>query len=396
MPPERGPKTGRCDSREDFAPCIYAGTVNLEDWRSAALGRIVVDSRDNLGAPFSAHCELSEMGKAVADCWESIPRFYPQIKIIGKQVMPEHFHGLLWVKERMPCHLGQVIKGFKTGCNKAARALGVVLGTTVSSPTRHGKGLWKEGFQDTILWREGQLENMIAYLQANPIRRALKAANPQLFHQVIDLEVDGLHFSALGNRHLLDRPLVQVQCSRRDFTYERVSDAGGGMKIAKDADGEPRVAFSSATFEDRLASLLAVAEHGSVLLSPCVSDGERQIARQALVRGLPLIAMRNMGFGKLEKPSGRLFDACAAGRYLMLAPAAWPYTAAKKEMTRFDAVAMNRLCQWLAREGAAEINYRGMRPADIDALARAAAQATTSLAPFDAEQNTLRCRIGRC
>ena len=287
MTHERQSKIWRCDNHDYFAPCIYEITVNLEDWRSAALGRIVVDSRDNLGAPFSAHCELSEMGKAVADCWESIPRFYPQIKIIGKQVMPEHFHGLLW----------------------------------------------KEGFQDTILWREGQLENMIAYLQANPIRRALKAANPQLFHQVIDLEVDGLHFSALGNRHLLDRPLVQVQCSRRDFAYERVSDAGGGMKIAKDADGEPRVAFSSATFEDRLASLLA---------------------------------------------------------------AAWPYTAAKKEMTRFDAVAMNRLCQWLAREGAAEINYRGMRPADIDALARAAAHATTSLAPFDAEQNTLRCRIGRC
>ena len=287
MTHERQSKIWRCDNHDYFAPCIYEITVNLEDWRSAALGRIVVDSRDNLGAPFSAHCELSEMGKAVADCWESIPRFYPQIKIIGKQVMPEHFHGLLW----------------------------------------------KEGFQDTILWREGQLENMIAYLQANPIRRALKAANPQLFHQVIDLEVDGLHFSALGNRHLLDRPLVQVQCSRRDFAYERVSDAGGGMKIAKDADGEPRVAFSSATFEDRLASLLAVA---------------------------------------------------------------WPYTAAKKEMTRFDAVAMNRLCQWLAREGAAEINYRGMRPADIDALARAAAKATTSPAPFDAEQNTLRCRIGRC
>ena len=287
MTHERQSKIWRCDNHDYFAPCIYEITVNLEDWRSAALGRIVVDSRDNLGAPFSAHCELSEMGKAVADCWESIPRFYPQIKIIGKQVMPEHFHGLLW----------------------------------------------KEGFQDTILWREGQLENMIAYLHANPIRRALKAANPQLFHQVIDLEVDGLHFSALGNRHLLDRPLVQVQCSRRDFAYERVSDAGGGMKIAKDADGEPRVAFSSATFEDRLASLLAVA---------------------------------------------------------------WPYTAARKEMTRFDAVAMNRLCQWLAREGAAEINYRGMRPADIDALARAAAQATTSLAPFDAEQNTLRCRIGRC
>ena len=43
-------------------------------------------------------------------------------------------------------------------------------------------------------------------------------------------------------------------------------------------------------------------------------------------------------------------------------------------MTRLDATAMNRLCQWIAGEGAAEINYHGMEPANIDALARAAAQ----------------------
>ena len=109
------------------------------------------------------------------------------------------------------------------------------------------------------------------------------------------------------------------------------------------------------------------------MLSPCVSDGERQIAREALAAGLPLVTMANKGFSKLQKPSGRYFDACAEGRLLMLAPAAWPYQPGEKPMTRFDATAMNRLCQWIAGEGAAEINYHGMKPANIDDLARKAA-----------------------
>jgi hypothetical protein len=44
-------------------------------------------------------------------------------------------------------------------------------------------------------------------------------------------------------------------------------------------------------------------------------------------------------------------------------------------MTRHDATAMNRLCQWMAGDGAAEINYHGMKPTDIDSLALAAVEA---------------------
>ena len=79
--------------------------------------------------------------------------------------------------------------------------------------------------------------------------------------------------------------------------------------------------------------------------------------------------MHNMGFSKFQKPGGRYFDACAKGRLLMLAPAAWPYQTNEKPMTRADATAMNRLCQWLAGDGAATVDYHGMAPADIDRLA---------------------------
>ena len=41
-------------------------------------------------------------------------------------------------------------------------------------------------------------------------------------------------------------------------------------------------------------------------------------------------------------------------------------------MTRFDATALNRIAQWLAGGSAVEINYHGMKPANIDELAEKA------------------------
>ncbi len=120
---------------------------------------------------------------------------------------------------------------------------------------------------------------------------------------------------------------------------------------------------------------MAAAKRGVALLSPCISDGERQIAREALAAGYRLVTMHNKGFSKLQKPGGRYFDACAEGRLLMLAPADWPYQPGEKTMTRVDATAMNRLCQWLAGDGAADVDYHGLAAANVDAAALAACAA---------------------
>lgn len=381
----------RCEGWDYSLPCIYMITLVLANRRSKVLGEVVGSSviADNIGAnrtplPKSARCELTELGRAVEECWEAIPQFYPQVQIICKQVMPDHFHGILWVKEPLGCHLGQVIKGFKIGCNRAARRLCPDL-------LAEGAGLFAEGFQDSILFHEGQLAKMIAYLKANPLRLAIKRALPGLFTVVRGVRVQlsarvqlspiisaitglpTLHFSAIGNRALLERPMVQVQCSRRYFGYKRIPKPGGGMKIARDSAWNPIADFASPEYERLHSRLLAAARHGLVLISPCISDGEREIAREALAEGLPLVTMQNKGFSKMEKPTGRYFDACAAGRLLVLAPAAWPYTPGYKPMARHEATAMNRLCQWIAGEGAATINYRGLAPANIDKIALAAA-----------------------
>ena len=149
----------------------------------------------------------------------------------------------------------------------------------------------------------------------------------------------------------------------------------GGSKIERDGQGQPITSFSTAEFEAKRDELLAAAKHGAVLVSPCISDGEREIARLAFAAGASVIALRNMGFSPLYKPGGKLFEKTANGNLLLLAPAAWPYQTAEKPMTRFDACVLNRIAQLIAGDGAAEINYKGMKPGDIDRLVREAVKA---------------------
>ena len=406
--------------RENAQPQDLKGNVQPQDRLEAELPQSGSGAKlawNRLGANsgrgenYGWGVEPTADGLAVVEALLEMPRHYPQVSIIEWQLMPEHFHFIVFVREQLPKPLGALVRGFKAGAAKRWKELrenaqqeklpengrpqdqvenGRPQNLGENGPLRDwGESdvvarfratcpEWAKGFNDTILFREGQLEQMITYLRKNPLRLATKRAKPTLFKVSREIEVSlgaaGVgHFSALGNHFLLDRPLAQVQVSRRFFGYKRVAKPGGGLKIAKDAKGEPLVEFSTSVFEERRDELIEAAKHGAVLLSPCVSDGERQIAREALAVGLPLVTMANKGFSKLQKPSGRCFDACAEGRLLMLAPVAWPYQPGEKPMTRFDATAMNRLCQWIAGEGAAEINYHGMKPENIDDLAKAAA-----------------------
>ena len=332
------------------------------------------------------------------------------VELLECQVMPDHFHGLLFVKGALlsssgrPKTLGDVVRGFKTGCREVG---------------------WEEGYVDNILFREGQLKRMADYIRDNPRRLAEKRANPGLFRRVADLTLDlpvsgqaqnrpvseqaqkraarpeqlqlfpeldlrqagngqfcalpetaksfRAHFSAIGNAALLRWPVIlQVQCSRSDFRYQRVRLATGGWKILRNAAGEPLVEYASPAFEAKCEDALRCAKNGAALISPCISHGEREIARRAHLAGMRVIALCNKGFSKFEKPNGALFDQCAKGNLLMLAPAAWPYVPGEKPPTRESSLVLNRIAQLIAGEGQAEIKYNGMVPGDVDAKVRAA------------------------
>ena len=139
----------RCFCHDYYERGIYMITTLEVEGRRPILGELVGE-----------RVELSELGRAVADCWRQIPRFHPEVSLIESTVMPDHFHGLLFVRERMARHLGEVVRGFKIGCTKAYRALlanwgpsgaGAIYGTaTAPSPQ-----LFAEGYHDHILLRRG-------------------------------------------------------------------------------------------------------------------------------------------------------------------------------------------------------------------------------------------------
>lgn len=282
--------------------------------------------------------QLTPLGKAVRDEWYGIPIYYPQIEIIDLCIMPDHLHGILFVHEKMQKDLSRVVRGFKTGCNRAYRELfpSVAPGTPASFPLvpsvatqsqqtkqarrdshpKHGL-LFAPGFNDKLLRREGQLERWRKYLADNPRRLLMKRERPDLFRVQRNLVAAGQTFSAIGNRFLLDRPVrLQVQCSR---------------------------SLTPAQIEAMKQMLLSEARAGAVLVSPAISPGEKAIMNAAFAEGLPLIRLQENGFTNVAKPSGKLFEACSDGRLLILAP--WEQHNERRTISRSQCLSLNELAR---------------------------------------------------
>lgn len=371
--------TRRCLNWDYLGTGCYLITLVLNDRSQPLFGRISGEPMVE-GGDFSsvkAWLEPSELGRRLEVHFRRISEFTPEIEVVGVQLMPEHLHGVLRVVRRMKKPLGEQLRGFKMGATRIARELGYcAIDGAARGEAARGRGLFADGFVDTILFDSDAERNGVAYMFDNPRRLWVKRQFPNLFKVLGDLclSIHGpegamsgkAHFAAIGNRFLLDLPnLMQVQCSRGEFKYQM--DADGNL-LKKEP---PKV--DTPEFEDKSKRLLAAARHGAVLVSPCISHGEKEIAARAYRENLRVIVLQNKGFSPLYKPGGQLFDRCAAGNLLMLAPAAWPYLPGKKRISRMDACALNRLAQLIAGKGAAEIIYHGVQPADIDRLARQAA-----------------------
>ena len=322
----------RCANWDYRQRAIYMVTLTVEG-RRPLLGTLV-------GGEAAATIAPSSTGELVAACWREIPERFPGVTLMESQLMPDHFHGILFVREPQKKALGAIVGAFKSHSTSlflhAARgeihaARGMAQDEAVLCPAARGGGageprppaLWSPGFQDTILFHKGQLAAMRAYVLDNPRRLAVKRAHPDLFRIVRDLPCAGARFAAIGNHFLLDYPVKrQVQCSR---------------------------SATPEALDEQEAELLAAARHGAVLVSPCISPGEKRIARAALAASLPLIVLLENGFPPFYKPPKTYFEACAAGRLLMLAP--WPHHSDKRPITREQCLALNSFAKAIAGEG---------------------------------------------
>ena len=295
--------------------CIYMITLAVEG-RKPLLGSLC-DSDVNHTIPW---VNLTPLGREVKKCWNDIPKHYPQVKPIRLQLMPDHLHGILFVTEKMPHHLGRIINGFKIGCNKAFRELSSTLSPiTQTSPTPH---LWEDGYHDRILIGKDQLKKMSDYLIDNPRRRLLKSNNPDLFKIRRSISIANQEMTAVGNIFLLNQPsIIAVKCSRK--------------LIGKELDKETK-------------RLISLAQQGSILVSPCISEGEKHIFRIAHELGYPTIVILTHSIPQMWKPGGKLFDTCAQGNLLLISP--WQQHNEPKELTRESCNQLNTIAASIASE----------------------------------------------
>ena len=323
----------RCDGYDYEARQMYLITITVEG-RRPLLGRVVGNPEAEEGAQDAPHIELSPLGKEVEREWMAIPLYHPEVKVLALQIMPDHLHSILFVKERMPQHLGHIIKGFKASTNKAYRRLiaprvtshlvccdAVATNETVPAlrphPDRKHGLLWSIGYTDGILGRQGQLDNWFIYLRDNPRRLLMKRLHPEFFRVQRNVKVGIYEFSAIGNRYLLTHPVrLQVQCSRR---------------------------LTETEIAQQKAYYLEQAKRGAVLVSPSISPGEKTIMRAAFDAGCPLILLQENGFTDLAKPGGARFDACAEGRLLILA--LWEHHNQRLTIQRNQCLSLNEMAR---------------------------------------------------
>ena len=112
---------GRRAFAHDYTrPGFYHITIRVADGLGRPLGTVVGTDAD------TAAVALTPVGEAVRrELLTAITAHYPMVTVDAHVVMPEHLHFILVVRDPIvtaagrSTHLGQVIAGFKAGCNRA-------------------------------------------------------------------------------------------------------------------------------------------------------------------------------------------------------------------------------------------------------------------------------------
>ena len=390
-------------------PGFYHITISVCDRKHQSLSTIVGDVQQPDGHPDAPKVELTAIGKMVEDeLLRGISSHYPVVEVQDYVVMPEHVHFIVHVKNSLiskngrHTHLGQVIAGFKEGCNRrywaltgqqgvAAKPLptkgapcapapsaphaapassGPVVagGFATSTPapgadkkSRYSFGrepLFSSGYVDVIPFRPGQLETQRSYIRANPRNRLLRTQSPSLLHPRRNSFDTLVTPNALRGYLIRERALAEDDASTWQSLADRLLLAGGhvvcdsyGYRALAERQLLPVVCHrkDKASFAQHKQACLTAAAAGAVLVSARIAPGEQQIIDEAIAQGHPVVLVVDNGFPAIYHPSEARLQLCTARRLLLLTPWIYQYRHANEDITVAQCKAMNCVVQALCR-----------------------------------------------
>ena len=343
---------------------LYHVTLTIPD-RQRILGNLIIPNSD----PTQAIVESTPLGRAILDCQRAVQDHYPEIQILHYRLMPDHLHAIWFVKRPMDKGILSAVRGFWQGIKKIGRAytyLSLVTPNTIRKNTReilppstapqqiHDLAQRLQTQLDDMAYsqlspiftempfvramsRRSQLPTTIRYIDKNPQRLATKRLKPGYLYVQRSIEIAGRLYNAVGNVNLLDAESMLPVHVRRTM----VDAAEHGKRDV---------------LRNYMNSCVLAARNGAVMVSPFISPYERDVLAVLLREKHPVIYLTSDIIGDYYKPSDSLFDACAAGRVLLLNPVGEYRPVEDKRpngsrrITRNTCVALNALAEEIAAE----------------------------------------------
>ncbi len=314
----------RRKTEHDYAGAgVYLITVSTRN-RERLLGTLKGNTPDE------ARIEPTTLGEYVVAGFRKMAGMISSVsgqfvQVLQYQLMPDHFHGIVYIREKLPqgWTLGRMIGAWKGDCSREFWRENATL-----TPGAHDEKapLFSPGYNDKILFHEGQLKNWISYLRDNPRRLWLKLHNPDRLRKEYEFRVgiSSHAYTAVGNTFLVTYPeRVQVRC-HRNLTDEEI--------------------------RAEVRHYLSLSRRGVVLVSPFISPAEKAVYEACYQEKRPMIHIVNRGLdGRFVYPTGRDLTGCSEGFLLVLAPYAdYSQETAETRITRAQCLDMNGFAADLA------------------------------------------------
>jgi hypothetical protein len=398
--------TRRAVAHDYTRPGLYHITMHVAENLGQPLGAVVGSLEAPDGSADAPHTALTRVGKMVEhELLTAIHQHYPMVAIQDYVIMPDHLHFLMVVTDRLVSKngtvrtVGDVITGFKVGCNrqyweitqrtKPAATLGgagSVAGGAVAGSVSGGsiaearQPLFAPGYCDVMPVDAAQLATQRAYIKGNPRSRLLRMSNRSQLTVQHNAIITALTPVALGG-------YLQRECPPSVATAEALaaiegrllttagdktaghsgagSVAGGSVAgkcfVACDTFGNralltehrclPVVCHrkDGDRFSEQKQHCLEEAAHGAVLVGTRIAPKEREIMDEAVNHGFPVITLHDNGFADRYHPSADRLDLCAADRLLIVSPWKYQYRGKNEQVTVLFCKAMNCVAQALCR-----------------------------------------------
>lgn len=141
-------------------------------------------------------------GEQIWEVWNSLPSRYSQIEVDEVVVMPNHFHGILWINEtdggfsvgaihELPQQLPQRLEPHpqtpeERRLNRRRMLLPLVMGYFKMNSSKKinqmlgssGRPIWQRNYYERVIRNETELNAIRVYIQNNPSQWELDRENP--------------------------------------------------------------------------------------------------------------------------------------------------------------------------------------------------------------------------